>query len=331
MRILALYLFLIFNIFTQAQNSIQERAILFYNTENLFDTKNDSLTNDDDFTPNGNYHWTNRRYHKKLTNLAKVFYDCNNWNTPFLIGLCEVENDVVLNNLLWSGSLFQRGYRAIHFEGPDSRGIDVALLYNSRQFTPIKSKAIREPSGKLITRDILYVQGIVDSIDTLNVFVCHFPSRRGGAVESEDKRIKMAKLLYNSIDSIIQTNSDAQIIAMGDFNDTPTDRAIEEIILKPLSNNESLICLGKKLAQEGKGSHKYLEEWSLIDQMFISPNFGNSIQSYSFQIVELPYLLCNDETNLGQKPLRTYLGPRYIGGYSDHLPIILRYNIKKAP
>lgn len=330
---LALFItFLLIQSAVFAQDSNREKAILFYNVENLFDTRNDSLTNDDEFTPDGNYHWTQKRYRKKLTNINKVIYDCNQWNTPFLIGLCEIENNVVLNDLLWNGSLFQKGYRSIHFNSLDYRGIDVALIYNSNEFTPLNSKYLREPTGALITRDILYVKGIAEQSDTLHIFVCHFPSRRGGATTSEAKREIMAKILYTNIDSIITNNVQSQIIAMGDFNDTPNDKIVKEIILKPLSNNKRMICLGEDLAINGRGSHKYQEEWSLIDQMFVSQSFVRAVKdSCEFKIINLPYLLTDDDVNLGQKPFRTYLGPRYIGGYSDHLPIMLRYSIKKAP
>ncbi len=324
--------FLLLQDIVLAQESNSEKAILFYNVENLFDTLNDTLANDDEFTPDGSYHWNIKRYFKKLTNINKVIYDCNEWNTPFLIGLCEIENNDVLNDLLWNGSLYQRGYRSIHYNSLDPRGIDVALIYNSKEFIPINSNYIREPTGALITRDILYVKGVADHRDTLHVFVCHFPSRRGGAIASEPKRVTMAQLLFNCIDSIVLNEVNSQILVMGDFNDTPNNKIVKEIILKPLSTQENMICLGANFANQGNGSHKYQEEWSLIDQMFINQHFAKFINySYQFKTITLPYLLTNDEENLGQKPYRTYLGPRYVGGYSDHLPVMLTYKIKKAP
>lgn len=319
-----------------SQENKNERAILFYNTENLFDTLNDSITNDDDFTPEGSYHWTKTKYYRKINNISKVLLDANGWNTPFLIGLCEIENDMVLEDLLYMGGLSKLHYKIIHYDSHDARGIDVALLYKSTIFSPLTSEPVRVTNSDKTfkTRDILYVKGVVDKLDTVHLFINHFPSRRGGEVESEPKRLLAATILREKIDSICSVNPNALILAMGDFNDSPNDIAITSILLKPLAANNSLIPLAKPLHELGIGSHKFAGEWNMIDQMFISNTFAlktnpTGTTSNGFNIVTLPYLTEDDEVNFGKKLVRTYLGPRYIGGYSDHFPIIFRYENTK--
>lgn len=324
------------SLFSQ-ESASKERAILFYNTENFFDTANDSLTSDDDFTPDGAMHWNSTKYYRKINNISKVIFDSNGWNTPFLVGLCEIENDKVLRDLIYVGGLKNLHYQYIHFDSPDPRGIDVALLYNSKVFKPLYSKpiSITTPTISLKTRDILYTCGIADKTDTLHIFVNHFPSRRGGQQESESKRIAVAQILHQAIDSILTASPKAKIFAMGDFNDSPTDLAIANVLLKSFSLKDSLIALAAPLADLGIGSHKFDGEWNMIDQMFENLNFANSILSgdslslNGFSPVNLPYLTDIDEVNLGHKLVRTYQGPRYEGGYSDHLPVIFKYRYKE--
>ena len=331
-------LFVVFILFANnafSQDKLpSERAILFYNTENLFDFTNDTITNDEDFTPEGMLHWNSYRYYRKINNISKVLYDANGWNTPFIIGLCEIENDKVLRDILYVGGLKNLHFKIVHYDSPDVRGIDVALLYNSNIFKILSSHPIKVTTedGEFKTRDILYVKGIADGLDTLHLFVNHFPSRRGGQAQSEPKRILTATILHQKIDSVLAASPHAKVFAMGDFNDSPNDVAITDYLLKPFDNNAALISLAKPLADKGIGSHKFDGEWNMIDQMFISQSFlqeisvGDSTSTNGFNTVNLPYLTEDDEVNFGKKMVRTYLGPRYVGGYSDHLPIIFRYH-----
>lgn len=309
------------------------RAVLFYNVENLFDIYNDSLINDDDFTPDGALHWTSRRYYQKINSITKVILDANGWNCPFIIGLCEIENQKVLNDLLFVGGLKNLHYKIVHYDSPDARGIDVALLYNSHIFKVIESYPIPVCSEdlNLKSRDILYVKGVADNNDTLHLFVNHFPSRRGGVEASVSRRLWASQQLRFHVDSILSHEKEAKILAMGDFNDTPADSSILALLGNPKITTNPLIPLAKPLYESGIGSHKFDGEWSLIDQMFITKSYLDGIEPDAlesvngFTTVKLPYLTIEDETNFGVKPSRTYQGPRYLGGYSDHLPVVFRY------
>jgi predicted extracellular nuclease len=303
--------------------------VMFYNTENLFDCFNDSLSDgDDEYLPDADRHWTYSRYKDKLNKTAKVIMAAGQWSLPAVVGLCEVENGSVVRQLLWWTGLGDAGYRAIHFESADSRGIDVALLYRYQQFKPVKSFPVRiELPDHRRTRDILVVQGVVDHCDTIWVMVNHWPSRLGGAAQSGQSRYCAAQKVVDICDSIYRHHPSANIIVMGDFNDTPTDSST--LMLQ----KRGLINLAAPLAAPGMGTNKYKQQWSLIDQVFLSQSYLKGLENNGvtpeFRIVDFPFLLEKDEANLGEKPFRTFTGPVYHGGFSDHLPVMLTLKLKQ--
>lgn len=315
--------------------------IMFYNVENLFDTEDDPSTNDNEFTPEGNRHWTSKRLDNKTNRLSQVIIAAGEGNLPTIIGLCEVENSTALNKLLEGTPLWNLGYRSIHQESPDLRGIDVALLFDQNRFSPITYKAITVSdtnNSNFKTRDILYVKGILSN-DTIHLFVNHWPSKYGGVLKSEPKRFLAAGILRSNVDSLLNQNNKAKIILMGDFNDTPIDPSIVEILNAKSLNKEisdtSMYNLAYDLCKKGKGSHKYQAYWNLIDQIIVSGNLltddCGSIKTHnkSLTIFDAPFLLEDDKKYLNQKPNRTYIGYKYHGGFSDHLPVYIDLHTSK--
>jgi len=342
MRRLLCYLSLSLFITTlSAQNEVDTLRIVSYNTENLFDCKHDSLKNDYDFTPEGCYHWTLDKYKKKIANVARVITSIGQWDSPILIGLCEIENEKVLIDLTRYSPLKNLNYKFIHAESPDKRGVDVALLYQPKQFKPIKNEFIKisfpdDPQSK--TRDILYTVGKLPNGDTLHVFVNHFPSRLGGEVASEEKRVYVASVLRAKIDSIRTSSPKANILIMGDFNDYPNNKSIEITLgaKKPVEpiNSSNLYNLFYQFQEQGIiGSNKYNGEWGMLDQIIVSgsmllPNNRIYTNQNNAHICEESFLLEDDNRFMGKKPFRTYIGMKYHGGYSDHLPVYINLILK---
>ncbi|SMO33674.1 hypothetical protein SAMN06265379_101113 [Saccharicrinis carchari] len=314
-----------------AQNN-GELGVMFYNVENLFDTKNDSLKSDDEFTPFGDKFWTYTKYSDKLKNISRVILEAGGWNPPFVIGLCEVENKKVLNDLVWKTGLNHLNYHIIHHESPDERGIDVALLYRNNLFTPLESIPIKVDFGKGLrsTRDLLYVFGLLKDSIPLHVFVAHFPSRYGGVQNTKPLRYKAAQLLTDTISYILHHDANAQIIAMGDFNDDAEDESMQYLI-----KNGHLVNLSPTAETIGnaKGTLKYQYAWNTFDQFLLSKNLIDTTRTFfaetPMKILDFPFLLEADLNFTGTKPFRTYVGYKYNGGYSDHLPIWLNFRIIK--
>ena len=311
--------------------------VCFYNLENAFDCENDSLKNDDTFTPEGLNHWNYFKFKKKLNNIAKVFIAIGGWEPPEIIGVCEIENEKVIKQLLYYTALKKFNYRYIHYESNDFRGIDVALFYRPDKFKILHSNPIAIiDSSKLSsgTRDILYVMGVLphQTNDTLHIFVNHWPSRYGGYAASIEKRNFAANVLRAKIDTILNNNNTASILIMGDFNDYPTDESITKYLnasINPrnISEKELLNTIYPYLIMNNVGTHKYQEHWGVLDQIIVSSamitkNIGWKIKSTAV-IFNADFLLIPDEMYLGQKTFRTYTGFRYQGGYSDHLPVFI--------
>lgn len=299
-------------------------TVMFYNVENFFDTHNDSLTRDDDFTPEGFYRWTYSRYKQKATKTARVILSANGWKPPSLVGLCEVENAVVLRQLLYGGGLANAGYSFVHFDSPDARGIDVALLYNRYLYKILEKRPISLSNKKLRlkTRDALYVKAVYGGTDTLHVVVNHWPSKLGGEKSSEPGRNHAAQSVRNLCDSIRSTHSEAKLILMGDFNDEAGAYAITQILGAQKPETTGALLFNLSVLAKEPGSYKYQGSWGSIDHIIISRSLWMSENPAIFRVVNLPYLLEEDVAFSGYKPFRTYLGARYIGGYSDHLPVI---------
>ena len=308
----------------QAQESFR---VLFWNVENLFDCKDDPRKNDNEFLPDAKRNWTPYRYWEKVRNLAKGVIASGNDYVPDLVGLCEVENDSCLYDLTRRSPLREAGYRYVITDSPDQRGIDVALLYQRASFKVLQHQSIRVPHKQLkkgATRDILHVVGKVVSGDTLDVMVCHLPSRSGGQAKSEPYRIFVADLIKQTVDSLLEVRLHPHIILMGDFNDYPTDKS-----MKRLCSGKSLhnLMKGKK-----EGSYRYRGEWGMLDQFIVSRSLlkkKSNIRTSKdkAQVLCHPFLLEEDDKYGGEKPFRTYNGMKYQGGFSDHLPICLDLTI----
>jgi len=295
-------------------------VVMFWNLENFFNPYDDPKKDDDDFTPQGDYHWTWKRWEVKKNAIAKTILAVkeSGRDYPFLVGVCEVEDKVVVRKLTQESNLYKLGYSFIHRESPDVRGIDVALLYRKEEFIPSETRTLRVsmPQGKK-TRDILYVKGVETATrDTLHVFTLHWPSKGGGEEETLPGRISAARTLTKVTDSILTVLPSARIIVMGDFNDTPGS--------KPLlaATDSGLTDLAIPLAKAGKGTLRYQGNWEIIDHFLVSAPFSG----LKMKIFSPDFLLEEDTKYLGSKPFRTYYGPRYNGGVSDHLPILLELN-----
>lgn len=315
--------------------------LVFYNTENLFDTFDDSLTNDNEYTPMGMRGWSYKKFQRKLINISKVIMSIGGWEAPEIIGMCEVENSFVLYKLIKDTPLNSIGYKVIHNDSPDPRGIDVAMIYRPDKFKPLFSKVIpirfpQEMNGR--TRDILYVKGLVMGKDTLHLFINHWPSRYGGYTGTRPKRAFVASVLRHAADSLMQVVPDSRVVIMGDFNDEPADESITQVLQARSDSSDlgstDLFNMMYRLGGNWRsGSNKFRENWSLIDQIIVSssllhPGTGLYANANGAHIFNAPFLLMEDKTYFGEKPFRTYLGPRYLGGFSDHLPVYFDIYLK---
>ncbi|NER10198.1 hypothetical protein SAMN06265375_101263 [Muriicola jejuensis] len=310
------------------------RTIAFYNLENLFDTINDPEVLDDDYTPNGAYQWDRKRYELKIERLAEAILsigaEAGN-HPPDILGVCEAENYRVLSDLANHEILTPFEYGIIHRDGPDERGIDVALLYRKGSFSPVSMKwhtlLIRnEERYWEYTREQLVVHGYMDGLP-IYLLVNHWPSRRGGEQRSRPFRIAAAELNLRIIDSIRKITPEPMIIAMGDFNDNPTDYSFRKVmkVKKDVVNTglNELFSPMVALFREGVGSLAYRDSWSLFDQVYMSGNLATGEKPLRFWKAGI-----HAPPNLVQKrglykgyPFRTFVSGRYTGGYSDHFPV----------
>lgn len=302
----------------------------FYNVENLFDTENDSTIRDDAFTPDGDYRWTDYRLKKKTTDLAKVIRNIGGWEPVEVIGLCEIENRSVLEALARHPILQDVGYEIAHIESPDWRGIDVAAFYRPDKFELLYMQAVpvrRADKPDFSTRDILYLKGLALD-DTLHLFFNHWPSRYGGQAKSEPNRFAAAASLKAIIDSIEMVVSNAAILVMGDFNDEWDNASLRDTLgAKPSSQANGLVNLMANMPTN-IGSYRYRGDWGYLDQAIANQSLWSGtgtlcIHNQQAFLLQEDYLLEDDDKYPGKKPYRTYLGMRYHGGYSDHLPIFL--------
>ena len=289
------------------------------NCENLFDTRHDSLKNDLEFLPDGSYKWTPYRYWAKLNHLGQEIVAQSD-PVPDFVAMCEVENDSVMFDLTKRSLLRNAGYEYVMTSSPDERGIDVALLYQPASFALLHSHSIRiKPlPDTRPTRDILYASGLLITGDTLHIFVVHAPSRRGGEQVSRPYRLQVASQLAEAVDSVYAISKDAKIIIAGDFNDYADSPALQYLYEHHLIN----ISSDAQGSHGAKATYRWHGEWRSLDQILCSPSLAARKQSSV--IGDLPFLLEDDEKYGGKKPYRTYLGPRYLGGYSDHLPLVVQ-------
>ncbi|MEY5133182.1 MAG: hypothetical protein RLZZ198_1186 [Bacteroidota bacterium] len=294
------------------------RTVAFYNVENLFDTI-DGPNDDAEFLPAAKNQWNAARYEEKLMHIREVLVAMGK---PLVCGFSEVENASVVRAIVANQEAFKT-YGIVHYESPDARGIDVALIYDSCKLTLIDSKAIRfvlPGETKPTTRDILWAQFKYKK-QPFYVMLNHWPSRRGGTDESDDKRVAAAKIACNFIDSVQKSNG-YPIIFLGDLNDHPENNA-------PKLIDERLDPMITKDSGPTKGTHFYNNEWGILDHIYVSANFigkKNGIVASSGQIHNFPFLMEEYKGNI--QPKRTYAGSKYLGGYSDHLPVSIQLNIK---
>lgn len=303
-----IFLSLIFSLPILAEKS--SLRIVSYNVENLFDTKHDTLKNDSSFLPEGMHHWTYRRYQTKIDRIAQVLVNIGGWESVPLVGLCEVENARCLRNLCYKLRRFH--YKYVHYESPDERGVDVALLYDSTRVSILNSRALSLSLDGDATRDILYVSALYEQRDTIHVMMCHLPSQLGGASFSEWKRQRAKSLIQSQIDSIFLFQPSANIVVMGDMNTSAQD------------DLTGMVNLMIPIQKMGQGTHKYQGIWTCLDQFYVSQSIATKATTTIFS----PWWLLEEDTKyLDYKPHRTYIGFRYNDGYSDHLPIVLHLRL----
>ena len=303
-----IFLSLIFSLPILAEKS--SLRIVFYNVENLFDTKHDTLKNDSSFLPEGMHHWTYRRYQTKIDRIAQVLVNIGGWESVPLVGLCEVENARCLRNLCYKLRRFH--YKYVHYDSPDERGVDVALLYDSTRLSILNSRALSLSLDGDATRDILYVSALYEQRDTVHVMMCHLPSQLGGASNTDWKRQRAKSLIQSQIDSILLLQPSANIIVMGDMNTSAQD------------DLTGMVNLMIPIQKMGQGTHKYQGIWTCLDQFYVSQSIATKATTTIFS----PWWLLEEDTKyLDYKPHRTYIGFRYNDGYSDHLPIVLHLRL----
>lgn len=296
------------------------KHLMFYNLENLFDTQPDAAINDHDFTPGSKLQWTTERLNTKLKHLAEAITLAGE-DLPVLVGVCEVENREVFQRLA-NEPVFRPGhYQVVHFDSPDERGIDTGLLFDKQVFTLVRSEALNVPLVDDHTRDVLHVE-LGAYGHSFHVFVNHWPSRREGQEKSEPKRMAAAEVVKQAV-AAIEVDGDTHIIIMGDFNDGPTDLSIKRGLgagCTPSSKGLiDLMCLNQPV---GHGSHQFNGHWEYLDQFIVSAPLLPLVEEANAVWHET--LLFN-HPKFGQSPDKTYSGGRYKGGYSDHLPIKLRF------
>lgn len=330
-------IFIISGAIAQESRTYKIRTVAFYNLENLFDTVNDTLTFDDDRTPTGKDNWSIERYWHKINNISKVLSEIGSPDAPSspdIIGLCELENSQVIEDLVNHPNLREKDYGIIHFDSPDERGIDVALLYKRNAFLPTSFASLRlmlnnADDYRDYTRDQLVVGGLLDG-EEIHFIVNHWPSRSGGETRSKPFRIEAARLNKRIIDSIIKISPEARIISMGDLNDDPIDDSLKKILktkgklseLGPTDLYNPMEILYKK----GVGSLAYRDRWNLFDQIYFTANVAKKTHgSYHFWKagVYSPAFLIDKKGQYKGYPLRSYAGGNYIGGYSDHFPVYI--------
>jgi hypothetical protein len=367
MRILRMFAFFIL-LFSLTKTLAQQKnyaihTLAFYNFENLFDTINDPNTNDDEWTPKGAQHWTSAKYHQKLQNLSRVLLEIGsseNTNSPTFIGCSEIENRGVLEDLIKEPKLINKEYGIIHFDSPDKRGIDVALLYQKKYFRPtmytniplivyrkeIPSKVVKkieasertddslevsDQSNRVFTRDQLLVTGFLDG-EEINIIVNHWPSRSGGEKKSSPYREAAGELNRKIIDSLQRNNPDAKVITLGDLNDGPLNNSVK-IALGAKANKAEVLPLGiynpfEEMAKKGLGTIAFRDSWDIFDQIMVSESLiQNDFSSFRYW-----------KAGIYNKSFLIQIFGQYKGypkrhsateiGFSDHFPVYI-YLIKE--
>jgi len=311
---------------TPKPNNTPKNTIVvgFYNVENLFDIYDDPHTFDEDFTPFGKKQWDSERYQKKIEDLSKVISKLSSVSNPALLGVTEVENHDVLADLIKTNSLYKTNYKVIHRDNNDSRGIDVAAIYDANAINVIDYTYYEVED--LYTRDILHIEGEIAHSEHIHFFITHWPSRRKGEKETEYKRIEVAKVVRSKINKLLSTNPNERIIVMGDFNDEPSNKSISEYLMQ-----DDFYNLHATYENTKNGTVNHQGDWMVFDQIIVSNSLLDD-NTYELSKKSGKVYTSNDITFThrdGNKvPSRTYGGPKYYGGTSDHYPVYMTISVK---
>ena len=306
-------------IFFASCTAQKTERIAFYNVENLFDTIN-GPNNDEEFLPKGKKQWTLERYNTKISHINEIILGLKN---PMLIGLCEIENELVMNDIQKRNKKLKH-YRTVHFNSLDARGIDVGMLYNTRKLDLIDKGFIRfnlPEQKKPTSRDIIWAKFSYKK-EVFFAMVNHWPSRRGGTEKSASKRIKASSEARKFIDSLLMDNATTKIILMGDLNDYPSNKSVQEL-------TKTMTPCITRVSNKYGGTNCYRGEWNILDHIMISEGFQYNrlnIIPESGKIYSPDYLITEYKGN--KVPFRTYGGNKYLNGYSDHLPVYVELNFK---
>ncbi len=329
-----LFVAILFQSFKNNEQQYKASIIGFYNLENLFDIYDDPEIRDEEFLPEGSRQWTEDKYQEKLANLAKVISEVGTDISPdglAILGTAESENLKVLEDLVKQDAIKKRNYQIVHYDSPDKRGIDCALLYNPDYFTVESSTPIlvdiKDDEGERVyTRDILYVKGLMDG-EEMHIFVNHWPSRSGGEKRSRPRRNAAAQVCKDKINSILINNPNAKVLVMGDLNDDPISPSVKKILKG--KNKKEKVKDGEMYNpmadyfKKGIGTLAYRDAWSLFDQILVTKATYSDKESYVFhkaKIFNKKYLVQKSGRYKGY-PFRTFAGGEYQGGYSDHFPV----------
>jgi len=312
-------------------DKFSQYAIGFYNLENLFDTVDDPRSLDDDFTETSDKNWNEKRFRKKVKKLGQVISNMGYEEIkfpPVLLGVAEVENSDVLDALVGSKFLHKKEYDYVHFDSPDERGIDTALLYRKEYFSVIKQEAhtvylTDERGMRDYTRDILYVYGELED-QPLHILVNHWPSRRRGADETKHKRKEAADRNLEILGNIYSEDPNAKVVIMGDFNDDPHSESVKKLVTTEMYNPMEV------LLTKYRGTLSYRDTWYLFDQIIISHNFLQGHNNpFRFKMAKIfdPAEIKEYKGKYKGLPFRTYSGKKHLGGYSDHFPVYTIFSI----
>jgi len=311
-----------------------ECTVVSYNVENLFDTVDDPKIPDEEFLPTSEKKWDNERYQKKLNDLVRVISEINQKELPEIVGLVEIENRTVLEDLIQTGVLKNQKYGIIHEESPDYRGIDVAMIYRQDAFQEVSHETLPvvfpdDPEFK--TRDILHVTGKIKN-KTVHIFVNHWPSRIGGDEKTEPKRVLAASVLKSRTDQILAEDPHARIIIMGDMNDEPANKSLYETLgAESPDSGARLVNLMMPDDAKGLGTYFFSGSWNMLDNLVVSDAL---IKGKRFQVLDKKgFIFTNDwmiftNKNGDKTPNRSYVGNKYVAGVSDHFPVYLKMIVK---
>lgn len=315
-RLTAIFILFLVSSPSHAQHPADSVRLMFWNLENFFDFIDHGTGGSDaEFSSRGERHWTKKRFYSKCNSFAKtiLWLGSTTGSIPDAIGVAEVENAFVLRQMISSTALKKLDYAIVHYESPDPRGIDCALLYRISRLKLLSSQPCPVTAPNLQTRDILLAQFLTHSGDSLALLVNHHPSKYGGG--ETDWRREAAVDRLRSLSDSLEAEGWRRRIAVGDFNDTP-----ENVVFRRL---EPSLHLARYDSSLSRGSIRFNGEWQLIDLCFVSQDLSGKT---SFQAVPVPFLTARDAAHSGDKPLRTYSGPRWLGGVSDHLPVLVTVN-----